>query len=225
MKGEFIHTDLKEANTPTVDKFQSMQPENVMSPKELLSAVKEEFDKVAEQNSESENKIAENNIAPEHKECITTSEERKNFANYSDGEWNGEPGDSKFVPNKEEVLDALSKYDQSGIDYYDGEPDFSKVSETTVQIKDMTSSRPDNFKKADEECAKLWNEQSKYDRTDWTALDIKEWRHDNSYSWHERLDMKTMDLVPRIIHDECKHFGGVAECKRHETFSGGGFDE
>ena len=89
----------------------------------------------------------------------------------------------------------------------------------------MTSSRPDNFRKADEECAKQWNEQSKDGRTDWTARDIKEWRQDNKYSWHERLDMKTMDLVQRDVHEECKHYGGVAECKRHEALNGGGFDE
>lgn len=225
MKSEITYTDVKDTKAPMVDKIRSMQPEHEMTPKELLSAVREEFDKAAESHNKIESNVDDNNLSPEHKECMTTSAERKEFASHSDGEWTGEPGDSKFVPEKPEARDALSKYDQSGIDYSDGEPDFSKVSESTVQIKNMTSNRADNFRKADEECAKQWNEQGKDGRNDWTARDIKEWRHDNRFSWHERLDMKTMDLVQRDIHDECKHFGGVAECKRHETLSGGGFDE
>lgn len=99
------------------------------------------------------------------------------------------------------------------------------MSEATVQIDDMKADRPHNFAQADEACSKLWNEQARDGRTDWKARDVNVWRTDNRYSWHERLDMKTMDLVQRDVHDECKHYGGVAECRRHEALIGGGFDE
>ncbi|MBR7084199.1 MAG: HNH endonuclease [Oscillospiraceae bacterium] len=216
MKSEVSNTDMKENKIPTVEKFRSIQPEHKMSPKELLSAVKNEFDKVTGYH--------EKNLAPEHKDCMTTSEERKERAGYSKGEWNGEPGNSVFVPEKPEARDALSKYNQSGIEYRDGEPDFSKVSEATVKIEGMTSSRPANFRKADEECAKQWNEQKRDGKTDWTIKDVTKWRQENKYSWHEQLDTKTMNLVERTIHEECKHCGGISECKRHEALNGSDSD-
>ena len=95
----------------------------------------------------------------------------------------------------------------------------------------MTSERygpGNNFEQADQKCADKWNKEGKDGRTDWTARNVADWRSENRYSWHERLDRKTMDLVQRDIHEECKHYGGVSECKKHEALeksSGGGFDE
>lgn len=162
---------------------------------------------------------------PDHKDCMSTSKERKEMANRSKGEWVGTPGDSIFIPKKGEAQEALKKFKQDGIVYKDGEPDFRKVSEATVKIKDMTSDRPYNFRQADEACAKQWNDNKRDNRTDWIPRDVNKWRKENRYSWHERLDMKTMDLVQRDVHEECKHYGGVSECKKRERLSGGGFDE
>ncbi len=157
----------------------------------------------------------------------TTSEERKLFASHSDGEWSGEPGNSSFTPNSETAKEKLSEYGQDCIEYKDGNPDFEKCSEATVEIGNMTSDRASNFRQADAACAEKWNVEAKDNRTDWTAKAVKEWRQENMCSWHEHIDMKTMDLVPREIHEECKHYGGVAECKRFEAVAnfGGGFDE
>lgn len=160
-------------------------------------------------------------------ELYTTSKERIDFASNGDGEWTGAPGNSEFIPNKAEAKEALDRYNQTGIEYSDGNPDFTKVSESTVKIDDMTSNRNLNFKQADVKCAEKWNAESRDGRTDWTGRDVSDWRSENRYSWHERVDRATMDLVQRDIHEECKHFGGVAECKRAERVSeiGGGFDE
>lgn len=157
----------------------------------------------------------------------TTSAERIEFASYSNGEWSGEPGNSTFTPNSEIALKELKEYNQDGIEYKDGNPDFSKCSEATIKINNMTSDRPNNFRQADMVCAEKWNAELRDGRNDWTARDIKGWRQENRYSWHERIDMKTMDLVQRDIHEECKHYGGVAECKRYETANvyGGKFDD
>lgn len=156
----------------------------------------------------------------------TTTEERINFASHSNGEWSGEAGNSLFTPNLEAAKEKLSEYGQDCIEYKDGNPDFENCSEATVKIENMSSNRASNFRQADTACAEKWNAEAKDDRTDWTSRDVKEWRQDNTYSWHERIDMKTMDLVPREIHEECKHYGGVAECKRFETGTGlgGKFD-
>lgn len=83
----------------------------------------------------------------------------------------------------------------------------------------MSSNRPSNFKQADKACAEKWNTEKKDGRTDWTAKDVKKWRQENMCSWHERINMKTMDLVPRKIHEVCKHYGGVAECKHFEALA------
>ena len=125
----------------------------------------------------------------------------------------------------------MDKYNQDGIDYHDGEPDFENVSEATVEIDHMTSERyglGNNFDQANQKCAEKWNQEAKDGRTDWKPRDVENWRIENRYTWHERLDRKTMDLVQRDIHEECKHFGGVAECKRYEAtagLNGGEFDE
>ena len=222
--GEFSKTDISEIKTNAVENYKSIKPEKELSVKELNDAVSAEFNKTAK-DAGNGLETKENDNAEGHKDCLTTSDERKKFAESSDGKWDGEPGDSSFHPEKQEAKDALERYKQDGIDYVDGEPDFSKVSETTVKIDDMTSNRPYNFKQASEACAKHWNDIGKDGRNDWTGSKVEAWRTENRYSWHERLDMKTMDLVQRDIHEECKHFGGVSECRRHEALNGGGFDE
>lgn len=148
------------------------------------------------------------------------------------GEWEGRRGESKFVPSEtteagRAVKEKLAKYGLDGITYKDAVPDFSKCAEATVTIDHMTIYRlENNFPKADKECADLWKREKKDGRDDWSATDVREWRRDNHYSWHERSDTKTMDLVPSDIHGYFGHSGGVAECKvRDHEDMGGGFDE
>lgn len=226
---EVSNSDVKDVKPQSVENYRNIKPERELSIKELNEAVRDEFNKAAieakDVGDNSEQNIIEKNLDPSHKDCLTTSEDRKELVGHNKGEWDGELGNSTFHPEKQEAKDALKEYNQEGIDYKDGEPDFSKVSEATVEIDDMTSSRPYNFRQANEVCADQWNAKAKDGRTDWTARDVEDWRKENKYSWHERLDMKTMDLVQRDIHEECKHYGGVAECLRHEALNGGGFDE
>lgn len=230
MKNEFRSNDIQDEKSHSVDGFKNIKPEKELTNKELNSSVENEILKAANEakyriTEDSDNKSYDKNIDSTHKDCLTTSEERKEFAERNIGTWDNEIGNSMFHPDKEESREALESYKQDGINYKDGEPDFSKVSEATVEIEKMTSNRPSNFIQANEACAKLWNSQAKYEKTDWTARDVNDWKKENRFSWHERLDMKTMDLVQRDIHEECKHYGGVAECHRHEMLNGGGFDE
>lgn len=143
------------------------------------------------------------------------------------GQWDGERGESKYTPNDEEITQILEKYDSDGVCYEDGIPDFSDVSESTVEIDNMTESRADNFKQCDQKCAEQWNKEARDGKTDWTARDVKEWRQENGYSWHERNDMKTCDLVPTKINDYFGHLGGVSECKKRDMdeTKGSDFDE
>lgn len=148
------------------------------------------------------------------------------------GEWQGKRGESKYIPNNSEVKEILKNYKVDGITYKDAIPDFSVVAESTVEIDKMTKMRPDNFKQCDAKCAEQWNKQACNGKTDWSARDISDWRKENGYTWHERNDMKTCDLVPTKVHECCGHLGGVSECKKRDAVvfggavvSGGDFDE
>ena len=92
----------------------------------------------------------------------------------------------------------------------------------------MTDKRygPDgNFAQADEKCAEQWNEEKRDGKDNWTARDVKNWREENGYTWHERNDIKTCDLIPTKVNDYFGHLGGVSEYKKLNESSGGSFDE
>lgn len=160
---------------------------------------------------------------------FSTYEERLNQTPREDsdrGEWSGDRGESDFSPVDGEVKDILSRYDKESITYENAAPDFSEVAESTVEIEDMTENRADNFRQCDEKCAEQWNEEGRGSKNDWTARDVKEWRQENGYSWHERNDMKTCDLIPAKVNDYFGHLGGVSECKKRDAGNGGSdFDE
>lgn len=178
-------------------------------------------------------------VCDSHREMNETNEaENKYYSTYDErlkqtpaeeterGEWDGERGESKFTPTDEKVKEILAKYGLDGIEYNDAIPDFSECSESTVEIDDMSEIRSKNFKQCDEKCAEQWNQEARDGRTDWTAREVKEWREENGYTWHERNDMKTCDLVPTEVNDYFGHLGGVSECKKRDANDdGGGFDE
>jgi hypothetical protein len=66
--------------------------------------------------------------------------------------WTGDLGESKFISELDEVNDVLKKYDIDGIEYKDGIPDFSPVSEGEVihpdMSPDMSIDRNKNFRAA-----------------------------------------------------------------------------
>lgn len=157
----------------------------------------------------------------------STYDERLNqtpVENSDRGEWSGERGESDYIPSDEEVKDILSKYDKDSITYNDGIPDFSEVSESTVEIDNMTDDRAGNFRQCDEKCAEQWNKEARDGKTDWTARDVKEWRQANGYTWHERNDMKTCDLIPTKVNAYFGHLGGVSENKKKNDAENGGSD-
>ena len=108
-----------------------------------------------------------------------------------------------------------------GIVYDHFEPLFEPVAEISVPIQHMTQFRknygpagdPDqiegNFEQADFETALRWTAQRKDGRA-WTALDVRKYRETRKFTWHERWDGHTMDLVPTCIHDHFRHDGFVA---------------
>lgn len=147
------------------------------------------------------------------------------------GTWEGEVGNSTWKPDPERVPDPENKkggnpdklnwkeisekYDIEGIEYKDGYPDFSPISKGDVKVEPFTENRDKNFRQADEKLADKWNNESKDDRS-WTARDISNWRKENGYTWHECEDCKTMQLVPKEVHNNTPHAGGISEIKNNK---------
>ncbi len=143
------------------------------------------------------------------------------------GRWDGIRGDSIWIPNDNSVPkqgnpdgktwgEIKDKYQFDGIEFKDGEPDFSIFSEATVEIEDFTTDRNSNFTQADERCADKWTNEQK-DGKSWTAADVEAYRKENKLTWHERTDQKTIDLVPAIIHSNVPHSGGISAAKNGEN--------
>lgn len=135
------------------------------------------------------------------------------------GHWEGERGNSKWIPDPyyapqksnpegktwEEILE---KYDVDGIEFKDGEPIFDNISKATVKIEGFSSNRDDNFDKADIELAK---------QRGCLPEEVKQWRKENGYTWHECKDMATMQKVPSEVHNNIPHRGGVSNLKSLES--------
>ncbi len=191
-------------------------------------------DKIGSQENKALNKSLDKEEAKgffsEKSSYLRSMTERLEQALGSEGKWVADGDKLKFVPDDEKALGELKKRGLDGIKYDKyAEPDFSPVAKETVEIDNMTSIRRGagrNFEQADSACAKAWNEKAMDGRTDWTARDVERWREKHKYSWHERSDMKTMDLVPSDVHDACKHYGGCSECKARDGELGGSkYDE
>jgi hypothetical protein len=137
------------------------------------------------------------------------------------GKWEGKPGDSVWKPDRNKVPEnpktnpegktwgeILDEYGIEGIPFKDGEPDFSEVSKGTVEIDDFSEDRDDNFDAADEKLA---------EQRGCTKEEVRQWRKEHGYTWHERSDMKTMDKVPTEIHGNVPHEGGISAKKKESA--------
>lgn len=228
--------EINEIRKPEPENFKEIKAEKGMTVEKAKSFWDNVFDKISDGIENIDDKLQEKEFGPKY----NTMEHMLDYVppEESDkGKWTGDIGKSKFIPNDNTeagraAKDELAKYGMDGVRYKNGEPDFSKCSEITVKIDYMTEYRPDNFSQADRECADKWNEISKDGRTDWTQSEVKAWRIENKYTWHERCDTKTMDLISRKIHNTdaqiFTHSGGCSECRirdMKEMDKGGIFDE
>ena len=136
------------------------------------------------------------------------------------GHWEGERGNSKWFPNRDEIPknpltnpdgltwgQILDKYGIDGIEFKNGEPDFSPVAKGTVEIDHFTDNRYGKGGNFDQACERLAEQRG------CTKEEVKAWVKENKYTWHERSDCKTMDKVPTEIHGNIRHSGGISEAK------------
>ena len=136
------------------------------------------------------------------------------------GHWEGERGNSKWFPNRDEIPknpltnpdgltwgQILDKYGIDGIEFKNGEPDFSPVAKGTVEMDHFTDNRYGKGGNFDQACERLAEQRG------CTKEEVKAWMKENKYTWHERSDCKTMDKVPTEIHGNIRHSGGISEAK------------
>ena len=202
------------------------QNDDGYSPDDRIDVIKDDSSKSAVDKTKVNSEVQKNDYPSTYKDRLDQTPR-------DDGErgvWTNERGESKFIPNDEEISDILGQYGINGIEYQNAIPDFSDCSECTLEIDNMTEKRRTtggNFEQCDQKCAEQWNTERKDGKSDWTARDVENWRGENGYTWHERNDMKTCDLIPTKINDYFGHLGGVGECKRRDSQNdfGGEFDE
>lgn len=134
------------------------------------------------------------------------------------GEWSGEPGNSEWQPDSDMIpgdrngtnpddktwKEIKDQYDFEGISFEDGRPDFSEVSKGDVQIEEFSDNRRRNFVQADEKLAEQKGCQ---------PSEVRQWRTENKYTWHEEADCKSMRKVPSEVHGNIPHDGGISEMK------------
>ena len=214
----------------TKSEFPDRDIENDTSGRRVCETSPEDSTRTIPAESEDYNVSQENVESSETNEYPSTYEERlkQTPVDGERGHWEGERGESKYVPSDPRIQEILDKYGMDGVEYNDGIPDFSDCSEATVEIDNMSDKRQGpggNFEQADQKCADKWNEEARDGRTDWTARDVADWRHANHYSWHECNDMKTCQLVPTEVNDYFGHLGGVGECNRANRTQEVSFDE
>lgn len=232
--------EVAEVKPQPVENFKDIKPQEGMTPQETRAYWDDRL-----KNSESfATETQEENLEPVDGHYVSYKErlDRTPKVESDLGSWEGDRGESKFIPSEEtdagrEAKETLVGKGMDGITYKDAEPDFSECAEATVEIDNMTENRSDyedddgnkhegNFSQADAKCAEQWSASQKDGRSDWTATDVRDWRRENKCSWHEKCDTRTMNLVSFDIHSFFRHSGGCAECKaRDSANSGGGFDE
>lgn len=155
---------------------------------------------------------------------IKSNFENSSFLPENHGEWSGEVGNSKWLPdhkytppeksrNPEKPYsnpdnltwkELMDKYGIDGIEFRDGYPVFDEVARGTVEIDDFTDDRISNFAQANEKMA---------EQRGCTPEEVETWMEENNYTWHECQDCKTMQKVPNEIHANVPHEGGVSVYK------------
>jgi guanyl-specific ribonuclease Sa len=99
---------------------------------------------------------------------------------------------------------------EKGIPFVNGEPDFSRIAYDTVTIDNYSPARygtGGNMDLADEALARKWGVSKQ---------EVRKWMNENELTWHERPDMKTLDIVPHDIHGNINHKGGISEINQIE---------
>lgn len=146
----------------------------------------------------------------------------------NNGKWTGKRGNSKWVPDKDYIPGGNKPYANpknktwgqimkenkiDGIDFKDGIPDFDKVSKMETKIdynkipakakEKLLQDKPNRDELHEYFYEKLAKEKNM------TVDEIKRFKESKNLVPHETVDGR-IQLIPREIHDNIVHEGGVA---------------
>ena len=102
----------------------------------------------------------------------------------------------------------LDEYETDGVNFNDGEPDFSDFSKGEVILDEQQTDRGMVFNEADTKLA---------EQRGCSPADVYKWRKENGYTWHEKSDGLTVQKVPSIVHGNITHAGGHSVNVRNQV--------
>lgn len=145
----------------------------------------------------------------------------------SKGKWSGEAGNSIWMPDNNlvpernmysnpdgmswgKILDFYKV--KNGILFQEGEPVFDELAWEKVVLRYEDIGRDELLRLQQNERSVLHNlafdTLAKTKR--WSLEQTYKYKEENNLVWHEKSDCKTLLLVPRMIHDNLTHYGGVS---------------
>ena len=145
----------------------------------------------------------------------------------SNGKWSGEAGNSYWQPDRNiipernqysnpdgkswsEILDLYKV--RNGIQFKEGEPVFDDIAWEEIVLRYEDIGRNELLRLQQNERSVLHN--LAFDKLakakGWSLEQTYKYKEENNLVWHEKSDCKTLLLVPRMIHDNITHYGGVS---------------
>ena len=145
----------------------------------------------------------------------------------SKGKWSGEAGNSIWMPDNNlvpernmysnpdgmtwgKILDFYKV--KNGIIFQEGEPVFDELAWEKVVLRYEDIGRDELLRLQQNERSVLHNlafdTLAKTKR--WSLEQTYKYKEENNLVWHEKSDCRTLLLVPRMIHDNITHYGGVS---------------
>jgi len=154
----------------------------------------------------------------------------------SNGHWTGEAGNSCWLPDRNftpknrlynNMYDKTwgqilrENHCEQGIVFTNGEIDFARTGVVKAEVEipggigtcfsEIDLAKGKRTRLHDKAFERLALQMGK------TVEEVMKWKDENVYVWHECIDLKTLQLVPREIHDNVTHQGGVAILKASGT--------
>jgi len=152
---------------------------------------------------------------------------RKNIPN-SGGRWTGEPGDSIWIPD-DNVIPPDKGYSNmsgktwrqikaenhiNGIRFSDGRVDFTPVSKDEVVFDWDRKLGKEGIEYLVNTGDRQYLHEAAFsllaEKRGKTVIQVKDIKEAENLVWHEEPDCKTLRLVVREVHDNVRHFGGIA---------------
>lgn len=152
---------------------------------------------------------------------------RKNIPN-TGGTWKGKAGESMWIPD-DNVIPPNKGYSNmkhktwgrikhenniKGIVFNDGRADFKPIALYSVALDWEKALGLDGLRYLVNTGDRQYLHEAAFSKLanqlGCSVQNIKEIKEHKNLVWHEETDCKTMQLVVREVHDNVKHFGGIA---------------